>query len=73
MKLLLLLFVAIYAVACFSVITQIIAPAYSGRPLFPMFRRKSLELEQQLASVLEDRDLKAAKDRVKQAKQGVIA
>lgn len=70
MRILLLLIVALYALGCFGIITQLIVPAYAGRPLFPLFRRRGLNLESDLAVAMDGHDLAALERRVEAAKRG---
>lgn len=46
----------IYGLGILMIITQILIPAFRGKPFFPLFHKRGRELEGQLASVREDRE-----------------
>jgi uncharacterized membrane protein YgaE (UPF0421/DUF939 family) len=50
-------------------ITQMIIPAYKGRKMFPLFRKKEKELEDQLIDATEERDQTDIRDKIKDIRE----
>lgn len=57
MKSLLLLTVTLYALAIWAFVTQVALPLRYGHPMFPLFRRRVREIEEEIADLREQEDI----------------
>lgn len=59
----LLIEVILFATLLILLVTQVALPLITGRPMFPLFRRRA-KLETELAGAYEEHDLQRIQDRI---------